>query len=574
MRTLPPSAATFLATPTRTTSVSERVLAASAVFVAISIATRFAFLNERFLNIDEAAHLLGARTLLDGDRLYVDFADNKPPLVYAVYALAQLLGGPGLDSVRWFGAIVLVPSIALAALAYFRFERAGVAAGVAFVVASSTLFASPMAQPAHELTQLSVVALQKVPAPHASNPGSQLSVASLQDSTPVHAMPSSQLRAAPTQRPAEHTSFSVQNEPSSQVPPSRVLHIARDTEGSQISHEFAGFATPAAKQPPPIAQPAHSSTQLSVSGAQNVPGAHVVSDATHALLTSSHVSMPSHETPLSQLRAVPRHALARQLSPTVQNSPSSQLAPSYALQLLAERAIAQSSHSLPGLRSPSAKQTPSIVQPAQVLEHSPLERSHTVLPAHVEAPGSHASVVSLQRSVPVHATPSSHERAAPPRQTPAEHTSPVVQNAPSSQLTPSLSAKAVRLELGRQISQGLAGLAAPARKHTPSTRHPVAHSRGVPASSSGSTTWASGSAPASSSMRLIGGTPPLHPAIHPPIHAAALSARPHPILTFLLVIVDCPSGPRAGVARRAERTAGNHEADRASEAILEVGAQW
>jgi len=142
MRTLPPSAATFLATPTRTTSVSERVLAASAVFVAISIATRFAFLNERFLNIDEAAHLLGARTLLEGDRLYVDFADNKPPLVYAVYALAQLLGGPGLDSVRWFGAIVLVPSIALAALAYFRFERAGVAAGLAFVVASSTLFAS------------------------------------------------------------------------------------------------------------------------------------------------------------------------------------------------------------------------------------------------------------------------------------------------------------------------------------------------------------------------------------------------------------------------------------------------
>ena len=122
--------------------MSERVLAAVVVFVATSMATRFAFLNERFLNIDEAAHLLGARTLLEGDRLYVDFADNKPPLVYAVYALAQLLGGPGLDSVRWFGAIVLVPSIALAALAYFRFERAGLAAGVAFVVASSTLFAS------------------------------------------------------------------------------------------------------------------------------------------------------------------------------------------------------------------------------------------------------------------------------------------------------------------------------------------------------------------------------------------------------------------------------------------------
>jgi 4-amino-4-deoxy-L-arabinose transferase-like glycosyltransferase len=72
----------------------------------------------------------------------VDFADDKPPLVYAVHALAQWLGGMGLDSVRWFGAVVLVPSIALAAFAYFRFERTGLAAGLAFVVASSTLFAS------------------------------------------------------------------------------------------------------------------------------------------------------------------------------------------------------------------------------------------------------------------------------------------------------------------------------------------------------------------------------------------------------------------------------------------------
>lgn len=127
--------------PSQASSLSER-LAAVMLFVATSIATRFAFLNARFLNIDEAAHLLGARALVHGDRLYVDFADNKPPLVYAFYALAQWVFGPGLDSVRWFGALVLIPSIALAALAYFRFERAGVAAGVAFVVTSSTLFAS------------------------------------------------------------------------------------------------------------------------------------------------------------------------------------------------------------------------------------------------------------------------------------------------------------------------------------------------------------------------------------------------------------------------------------------------
>lgn len=142
MRILPSSAATFTEARSRTPAFAERLVAATMLFVATSIATRLAFLNARFLNIDEAAHLLGARALVHGDRLYVDFADNKPPLVYVFYALAQLLFGPGLDSVRWFGALVLIPSIALAALAYFRFERSGVAAGVAFVVGSSTLFAS------------------------------------------------------------------------------------------------------------------------------------------------------------------------------------------------------------------------------------------------------------------------------------------------------------------------------------------------------------------------------------------------------------------------------------------------
>jgi hypothetical protein len=140
MRTLPPTTATF--PETGTPSLAQRIASALLLFVATSVATRFAFLNARFLNIDEAAHLLGARALVHGDRLYVDFADNKPPLVYAFYALAQWTLGPGLDSVRWFGALVLIPAIALAALAYFRFERAGVAAGLAFVVASSTLFAS------------------------------------------------------------------------------------------------------------------------------------------------------------------------------------------------------------------------------------------------------------------------------------------------------------------------------------------------------------------------------------------------------------------------------------------------
>ena len=48
---------------------------------------------------------MGSWVLLDGGRLYTDFVDNKPPLLYAYYALAQLLLGRGLFAVtcspRW-----------------------------------------------------------------------------------------------------------------------------------------------------------------------------------------------------------------------------------------------------------------------------------------------------------------------------------------------------------------------------------------------------------------------------------------------------------------------------------------
>ena len=53
---------------------------------------------------------MGSWVLLDGGRLYTDFVDNKPPLLYAYYALAQLLLGRGLFGVHAFTAMVSVPS--------------------------------------------------------------------------------------------------------------------------------------------------------------------------------------------------------------------------------------------------------------------------------------------------------------------------------------------------------------------------------------------------------------------------------------------------------------------------------
>ena len=114
------------------------------LFVAVSLLTRAAFLRVPFLDLDEAAHLVGSQVLLDGGRLYSDFADNKPPLLYAYYALAQALLGRGLPAVRLFTALVTLPLTALALSAFYRYQRRGLWAGMLFLVCSASFLAHDM----------------------------------------------------------------------------------------------------------------------------------------------------------------------------------------------------------------------------------------------------------------------------------------------------------------------------------------------------------------------------------------------------------------------------------------------
>lgn len=111
-------------------------------FVALSLATRLPFLLYGLVNVDEGAHLVGAWTVLHGGGLYTRFADNKPPAIYACYALAQILFGSSLTAVRLFSDAVLVPLTALGIAAFHRYDRAGRAAGAAFIVASACLLAA------------------------------------------------------------------------------------------------------------------------------------------------------------------------------------------------------------------------------------------------------------------------------------------------------------------------------------------------------------------------------------------------------------------------------------------------
>jgi hypothetical protein len=124
------------------------------LFVVVSLVTRAAFLSVPFLDKDEAALLVGARELTRGGTLYVDFADNRPPLVYAFCALAQAIFGLGVPSVRLLIALVALPLTAFLASAFYRHDRRGVVAGLLYLVYGAAFLAHDMHSASPEVVML------------------------------------------------------------------------------------------------------------------------------------------------------------------------------------------------------------------------------------------------------------------------------------------------------------------------------------------------------------------------------------------------------------------------------------
>lgn len=120
-----------------------QTVALFALYAAISAITRLIVANNIIVNVDESSYMVGAWELLRGHLPYAGFADNKPPLIYVYYALAQFLGH-GLWSVRLLTALVTVPLTALGASAFYRHERRGVAAAIAYLVFSGSYDAGEM----------------------------------------------------------------------------------------------------------------------------------------------------------------------------------------------------------------------------------------------------------------------------------------------------------------------------------------------------------------------------------------------------------------------------------------------
>jgi hypothetical protein len=104
------------------------------LFALVSLVTRAVSLGIDVIDMDEASHAVGSWVARSGGLLYTDFVNNKPPLLYAYYGLAQTLMGTGLVPVRLFTVLLTVPLTALAASAFYRHDRRGLLAGLLFLV--------------------------------------------------------------------------------------------------------------------------------------------------------------------------------------------------------------------------------------------------------------------------------------------------------------------------------------------------------------------------------------------------------------------------------------------------------
>jgi 4-amino-4-deoxy-L-arabinose transferase-like glycosyltransferase len=160
---------------------APRPAAILGLFVAVSLLTRAPFLSQPFLDLDEAAALVGAQESMRGGTLYVDFADNRPPLLYAFYALAQGVVGPGVPAVRLLIALAVLPLTAFAASAFFRHDSRGVLAGLLYLVYGASFLAHDMQSASPEVLMLLplAVALAAVREPPGRAGGVRLLVAGI-----------------------------------------------------------------------------------------------------------------------------------------------------------------------------------------------------------------------------------------------------------------------------------------------------------------------------------------------------------------------------------------------------------
>jgi hypothetical protein len=110
-------------------------------FAGLSLCTRFVTFLYPYFNLDEAAHITGSR-LLEHGRLYVDFADNKPPLLYVFFMMVRWLLDDSMLAVHLATVLLVLPVTAVFITFSFERRRTGALAAALYIVCSSLYTAS------------------------------------------------------------------------------------------------------------------------------------------------------------------------------------------------------------------------------------------------------------------------------------------------------------------------------------------------------------------------------------------------------------------------------------------------
>jgi 4-amino-4-deoxy-L-arabinose transferase-like glycosyltransferase len=124
----------------RATPRGRRFLPAAAI-VLVALAIRLPFFFPAVIDWDESTYIIGGQALLDGDVLYQDIWENKPPLLFAFFAASIAVLGKSISAVRLAGVVCVVAAALLVRAAASRIATpaTGTTAALIYVAAASLL---------------------------------------------------------------------------------------------------------------------------------------------------------------------------------------------------------------------------------------------------------------------------------------------------------------------------------------------------------------------------------------------------------------------------------------------------
>lgn len=106
-----------------------------------TVIVRLPTLFSGFYNPDETCYATIGQRLLEGDRLYLDIIDHKPPLIYYIYSLFALVGGSAAIFVAHAAMIAIVAATAIIVARIVKSlemdDRAGWLCGILYIIGSA-----------------------------------------------------------------------------------------------------------------------------------------------------------------------------------------------------------------------------------------------------------------------------------------------------------------------------------------------------------------------------------------------------------------------------------------------------